>query len=116
VGRGDGQLRRGAFASNSRSLGIAAIGGRAWGRLNGRRVPPLVTQIADGENGGVMMNEFPPKYLVVMRECSGSLTPAVSVTEYLEVLAGGDQPRGPSTFAAAVPASGLGAFRARRGT
>ena len=30
-------------------------------------VPPLVTQIADGENGGVMMNEFPPKYLDVMR-------------------------------------------------
>ena len=28
--------------------------------LAGRSVPPLVTQIADGENGGVMMNEFPP--------------------------------------------------------
>ncbi len=28
--------------------------------LGGKRVPPLVTQIADGENGGVMMNEFPP--------------------------------------------------------
>jgi hypothetical protein len=27
--------------------------------LAGRSVPPLVTQIADGENGGVMMNEFP---------------------------------------------------------
>ena len=39
--------------------------------LAGRRVPPLVTQIADGENGGVMMNEFPPKYLEVVRECSG---------------------------------------------
>ncbi len=34
--------------------------------LAGRRVPPLVTQIADGENGGVMMNEFPPRYLEVM--------------------------------------------------
>ena len=56
--------------------------------LAGRRVPPLVTQIADGENGGVMMNEFPPKYLEVMRECSGSPTPAVNVTEYLEALAG----------------------------
>ena len=30
--------------------------------LAGKSVPPLVTQIADGENGGVMMNEFPPKY------------------------------------------------------
>src|SRR6266496_988107 len=56
--------------------------------LAGRRVPPLVTQIADGENGGVMMNEFPPKYLEVMRECLGSTTPAVNVTEYLEALAG----------------------------
>ena len=29
--------------------------------LAGQQVPPLVTQIADGENGGVMMNEFPPQ-------------------------------------------------------
>ncbi len=56
--------------------------------LAGRPVPPLVTQIADGENGGVMMNEFPPKYLEVIRECSGSPTPAVTVTGYLEALAG----------------------------
>ncbi len=56
-------------------------------QLKGKSVPPLVTQIADGENGGVMMNEFPPKYLDVMRECSGSDVPAVNVTEYLEYLA-----------------------------
>ena len=56
--------------------------------LAGRPVPPLVTQIADGENGGVMMNEFPPKYLEVIRECSGSPTPSVNVTAYLEALAG----------------------------
>jgi hypothetical protein len=49
-------------------------------------VPPLVTQIADGENGGVMMNEFPPKYLEVVRECSGSPTPMLNVSEYLEQL------------------------------
>ncbi len=54
--------------------------------LAGRKVPPLVTQIADGENGGVMMNEFPPKYLEVVRECSGTRTPIVNVTEYLEYL------------------------------
>jgi hypothetical protein len=54
--------------------------------LAGRSVPPLVTQIADGENGGVMMNEFPPKYMEVMRECSGSRTPAMNVSEYLEFL------------------------------
>ncbi len=56
--------------------------------LAGHRVPPLVTQIADGENGGVMMNEFPPKYCDVVREASGSDTPLVNVSEYLDHLAG----------------------------
>jgi hypothetical protein len=56
--------------------------------LAGRNVPPHVTQIADGENGGVMMNEFPPKYFDVVRECSGSRTPMVNVSEYLEQLWG----------------------------
>src|SRR5262245_44203609 len=54
--------------------------------LAGQQIPPLVTQIADGENGGVMMNEFPAKFIEVMRECSGSDTPAMNVTEYLEHL------------------------------
>jgi len=54
--------------------------------LGGRSVPPLVSQIADGENGGVMMNEFPPKYIQVIQESSGSPTPPVNVTEYLEYL------------------------------
>ena len=34
--------------------------------LASRQIPPLVTQIADGENGGVMMNEFPPKFMEVV--------------------------------------------------
>jgi hypothetical protein len=54
--------------------------------LGGHSVPPLVTQIADGENGGVMMNEFPPKYLEVLRESSRSRTPMLNGTEYLERL------------------------------
>jgi hypothetical protein len=54
--------------------------------LAGRQIPPLVTQIADGENGGVMMNEFPAKYFEAIRECSGSRTPIMNVTEYLERL------------------------------
>ncbi|MEO5366129.1 MAG: hypothetical protein H7831_07190 [Magnetococcus sp. WYHC-3] len=54
--------------------------------LAGRSVPPLVTQIADGENGGVMMNEFPPKYMEAMRECSHSDVPAMNGSEYLEHL------------------------------
>jgi hypothetical protein len=60
--------------------------GLARAQIAGKSVPPLVTQIADGENGGVMMNEFPPKYLDVIREASGSDTPPVNVTEYLEYL------------------------------
>jgi hypothetical protein len=55
-------------------------------QLAGRSVPPLVTQIADGENGGVMMHEFPPKYFQVIGACSGSRTPIMNVTEYLEQL------------------------------
>ncbi|MGO9039012.1 MAG: glycosyl hydrolase family 57 [Steroidobacteraceae bacterium] len=55
--------------------------------LAGRAVPLLVTQIADGENGGVMMNEFPAKYIEVVRECSGSETPLINVSEYLDHLA-----------------------------
>jgi hypothetical protein len=60
--------------------------GLARGELAGKSVPPVVTQIADGENGGVMMNEFPSKYLDVMGECSDSQVPAVNTTEYLEYL------------------------------
>jgi hypothetical protein len=55
--------------------------------IDGKTMPAIVTQIADGENGGVMMNEFPPKYMEVMRESSGSATPPVCVTQYLEFLA-----------------------------
>jgi hypothetical protein len=54
--------------------------------LAGRSVPPLVTQIADGENGGVMMNEFPSKYFEVVREASHSDVPLLNATEYLEHL------------------------------
>ncbi len=54
--------------------------------LAGKSVPPLVTQIADGENGGVMMNEFPPKFLEVAREASGSKSPLMNVSEYLDHL------------------------------
>ena len=54
--------------------------------LAGKQVPPLVTQIADGENGGVMMNEFPPMFQQASAEASGSATPLMNVTEYLEQL------------------------------
>jgi hypothetical protein len=54
--------------------------------LASRSVPPLVTQIADGENGGVMMNEFPAKFHETVREASGSDIPLMNGSEYLEHL------------------------------
>jgi hypothetical protein len=60
--------------------------------LAGRRVPPIVAQIADGENGGVMMNEFPPAFLqahqrLAGQEGGGPRTVAINGGEYLELLA-----------------------------
>jgi hypothetical protein len=60
--------------------------GLSRGQLAGHSFPPLVTQIADGENGGVMMNEFPSAYFEVVRGASWSDTPLMNVTEYLEHL------------------------------
>ena len=54
--------------------------------LAGKEIPPLVTQIADGENGGVMMNEFPPKFMEVARESTGTDSPMMNATEYIEHL------------------------------
>ena len=55
-------------------------------KLADKEVPALVTQIADGENGGVMMNEFPGKYFEVVRECLSGPTAFLNGTEYLEHL------------------------------
>lgn len=51
-------------------------------------VPCLVTQIADGENGGVMMNEFPRDFERVWREIptTGERVTGVNGTEYLELI------------------------------
>ncbi len=54
--------------------------------LAGKQVPPLVTQIADGENGGVMMNEFPSKFIEAVQESSHTDSPMMNGTEYLEHL------------------------------
>ena len=52
----------------------------------GKIVPPYVLQISDGENGGVMMNEFPPKYKEAMMEIGKEGVVAMNVSEYLELL------------------------------
>ncbi|MBW4468405.1 MAG: glycosyl hydrolase family 57 [Pegethrix bostrychoides GSE-TBD4-15B] len=54
-------------------------------------VPALVSQIADGENGGVMMNEYPRDLLRVYREIrdgGGNQTGTVALngSEYLELI------------------------------
>ena len=60
--------------------------------LAGRSVPAIVTQIGDGENGGVMMNEFPAAYLEAHRRLATDAassprgTVAIHGTEYLELL------------------------------
>ncbi|MBE7381329.1 MAG: glycosyl hydrolase family 57 [Leptolyngbya sp. SIO1E4] len=61
-------------------------------RLGDIRVPPLVSQISDGENGGVMMNEFPSAFKRAWHEMrqhgSGRVgTVGFVGTEYLELLA-----------------------------
>ena len=56
--------------------------------LAGRSLPAIVSQIADGENGGVMMNEFPPAFEQAHRRLAaeGGGTAAVNGTEWLELL------------------------------
>lgn len=57
--------------------------------LNNKKIPSLVTQIADGENGGVMMNEFPEAYLQANRRSrdNGEAVMAINGSEYLELIA-----------------------------
>ena len=52
------------------------------------QVPSLVSQIADGENGGVMMNEFPDAFRQANRRIrdQGLATVALNGSEYLQEL------------------------------
>jgi hypothetical protein len=62
---------------------------KARPEINGIKVPSLVTQIADGENGGVMMNEFPrdfPRPWSEIKHSSHGVA-GYNGTEYLELLA-----------------------------
>jgi hypothetical protein len=59
--------------------------------LAGHAVPPYAVQIGDGENGGVMMNEFPAAYQSAFdqlgqRDAGG--VAAMNGSEYLEAVAG----------------------------
>lgn len=54
--------------------------------LGGISIPPIVTQIGDGENGGVMMNEFPDAYRRTIARFNTEGVVNVNVTEYLELI------------------------------
>ncbi|MBF2085586.1 glycosyl hydrolase family 57 [Thermoleptolyngbya sp. C42_A2020_037] len=63
--------------------------GRGRQEIGGVSVPCCVTQIADGENGGVMMNEFPRDFHPVwyqIRDGHSSGTVGLNGTEYLELI------------------------------
>lgn len=54
--------------------------------FHGKKMPPYVLQISDGENGGVMMNEFPQAYKLAFGEIGIVGTVAMNGSEYLEFL------------------------------
>ena len=54
--------------------------------IAGKSAPQIVSQIADGENGGVMMNEFPGKLHEATHQATNSDTPFMAGSEYLEHL------------------------------
>lgn len=65
--------------------------GRGRQQVGNISIPSLVTQIADGENGGVMMNEFPRGFQPLwseLREHGKSVRGVVGLhgTEYLELI------------------------------
>jgi hypothetical protein len=52
----------------------------------GTVIPPYVCQIGDGENGGVMMNEFPPAYRIAFHQIGTEGVVAMNGSEYLECI------------------------------
>jgi hypothetical protein len=62
--------------------------GRGKQQVGSVLIPSLVTQIADGENGGVMMNEFPRDFVRINQEIGqqGGGIVAINGTEYLELI------------------------------
>ncbi|MEL7506583.1 MAG: glycosyl hydrolase family 57 [Cyanobacteria bacterium J06554_1] len=64
----------------AKTLGQATLGNQS--------IPPLVSQISDGENGGVMMNEFPGAFKRAWHESNydQGIT-GINGTEYIELLA-----------------------------
>ena len=60
--------------------------GRGKQKLGEIEVPCCVSQIADGENGGVMMNEYARDFKPVWNEINGHGVVGFNGTEYIELL------------------------------
>tara|TARA_B100002051_G_scaffold276750_1_gene327506 strand:- start:19694 stop:21178 length:1485 start_codon:yes stop_codon:yes gene_type:complete len=63
--------------------------GKQHSHLATNKVPAIVVQIADGENGGVMMNEFPSAFCQAnqrLKNDNAKKTVAINGSEYLELL------------------------------
>lgn len=60
--------------------------GRGQQKLGDLEVPCCVSQIADGENGGVMMNEYARDFKPVWNEIDGQGVVGFNGTEYIELL------------------------------
>ncbi len=60
--------------------------GKSREDYQGKVIPPYAAQIGDGENGGVMMNEFPPAYKQAFAEIGTEGTIGMNGTEYLEFI------------------------------
>lgn len=74
--------------------------------LSAASIPQLVSQIGDGENGGVMMNEFPSAFKRAwyeMRDQNGGRSGVIALngTEYLELIAAAGA--NPTDFPACQP-------------
>ncbi|MDP3789856.1 MAG: glycosyl hydrolase family 57, partial [Candidatus Omnitrophota bacterium] len=61
---------------------------RARHAYAGSHVPPFVFQIGDGENGGVIMNEFPPMYKQAFSGIGTEGVVGMNGSEYLEFIEG----------------------------
>jgi hypothetical protein len=55
--------------------------------IHGIKIPPICLQISDGENGGVMMNEFPANFKQAWHQLGTEGVVGVNGAEYLELLA-----------------------------
>ncbi len=64
--------------------------GRCRQKIGKKTIPCLVSQIADGENGGVMMNEFPQAFIQAYKKIGPrnklSSTIAMNGSEYLNLI------------------------------